>query len=750
MDLMSSPPATSFALQPDYTALAVVVVVMALTALTACAALYLFHTRPWLTHRPPSQPPLYKQQALKEGLQLLSMADEKQSTAIIHTTQGIQPLSNEQSAALDGIGQRRRSLVATSSSSLGLTPRQPTEDPLHSIRITTANPQHAITDGSVDIYLTELSASHSGHSLDNFDLATATQLLSDTKAAVTQHCASAEAHLSSFTANTLHTLDRIKQLLAIKLTLHLNTHQHAMPDIVDRLVSGELLSRQSHTDTTRRTERALESRLEELIALIRNINDDYDVHPIKQTIGALTSDIDAIDAHWRHERHRRKYLAAFLPIVGRRMVQTLGALDAAEEVAVDGYLSAVLFFKASCVELMKRMVVEESNHASVCEKLDDSATMRREYEMDRYHLALMKMLRDLQTQLTYLNEKLLPLHPQLRRLEDDARATWIYCQSVILEDRWAELDKEDTAGSLFKGVNSELAKVLTGLMRASRMGGEVDVRDPFETVYDPGYREDEEEEEEEREEKRRIERERKREERQREREEREEERRLEREKAAKERDDSKQDDDKPSKKSKSSKSKHKKAKDEQPPPVHPAALLTHLTDPLTSTLTALLTTSPDPTKGSIQQQQAVLVEAELGRLMDGVAEAAVELVSVWRVGREMEEGGVVGRKGGKEEVAAQKARLEAVERLRREEVEHAKQRMEEEKRDMEDELLRLAEADKQLLEGDLARLSAMIQSVSATLKLPGRRGKDQQSGGGERSREGDQTAARGRSTGGGG
>ena len=712
-----APAATSFALQPDYTALAVVVVVMVLTVVVACTALYLFHTRPWLTHKPPTQPPSYKQQALKEGLQLLSMADEKQKTAIIHTTQGIQPLSSEQSSAVDVLGQRRRSLAANTSASLALTPRQPAEDPLHSIRITSANPQHAITDGTVDIYLTELTTAHSTHSLDNFDLATATQLLSDTKSAVTAHCHSQAAHFQSFTTNTLQTLDHIKQLLAIKLTLHLNTHQHAMPDIVDRLISSELLSRQSHMDITRRTEQTIETRLEELIALIRNINDDYDIYPIQQTVQQLSADIDTVDAQWRHERHRRKYLASFLPIVGRRLVQTLGTLDAAEEAIVDGYLSGVLFFKASCVELMKRMLVEESNHASVCEKLDDSATMRREYEMDRYHLALMKLLRDLQTQLTYLNEKLVPLHPQLRRSEDDARATWIYCQSVVLEDRWAELEKEDTAGSLFKGVNSELAKVLTGLIRSNRMAGEVDVRDPFETVYDPGYREDEEEAEEEREEKRAIERERKREERQREREEREEERRNKRDESAKDKDDKRSGDEKAKKKH----GKHKHKKDDTPAaPAHPSTLLAPLTSAYGPAVLSLVhdfvgssVLESVGSDGGVVRRQAV--EVELSCAMEQFGEDAVEMVSVWRVAREIEANTP---QADTEEADRQRKRLEATERLRKDELEHTKQRMEEELQDMEAEMQRLAEADKQLLEGDLARLSAMIRAVSTTLLLP--------------------------------
>ena len=720
MESMSTPPATSFTLQPDYTALAVVVVVMALTVLAACTALYLFHTRPWLAHKPPTQPPPYKQQALKEGLQLLSLADEKQSTTIIHTTQGIQPLSNEQSIAVDALGQRRRSLLNTTSASLGLTPRQPADDPLHSIRITSANPRHSLTDGTVDIYLTELTASHSGQSLDNFDLATATQLLSDTKSAITAHCHTQAAHFQSFTANTLQTLDHVKQLLAIKLTLHLNTHQHAMPDIVDRLISSELLSRQSHTDITRRTEQAIEVRLEELIALIRNINDEYDVYPIKQTIQHLSADIDTIDSHWRHERHRRKYLASFLPIVGKRLVQTLGALDATEEAVVDGYLSGVLFFKASCVELMKRMLVEESNHASVCEKLDDSATMRREYEMDRYHLALMKLLRDLQTQLSYLNEKLVPLHPQLRRVEDDARATWVYCQSVLLEDRWAELEKEDTAGSLFRGVNSELAKVLTALIRTNRMGGEVDVHDPFETVYDPGYREDEEEEEEEREERRQIERERKRDERQREREEKEEERRSKREDAAKEREDKRGEASGDSDKARKKHGKHKHGKKADDTPaalVHPPALLAPLASAYTPTVLSLVhdlaTASEVSVLEGAERRQAV--EVELGRAMDQYGEDAVEMVSVWRVAREVEANKP---RGDAEEATRQQQRLEALERLRQEEMQHAKQRMEEEKRDLEDELQRLADADKALLEGDLAQLAALIQSVATTRQLP--------------------------------
>ena len=106
----------------------------------------------------------------------------------------------------------------------------------------------------------------------------------------------------------------------------------------------------------------------------------------------------------------------------------------------------------------------------------------------------------------------------------------------------------------------------------------------------------------------------------------------------------------------------------------------------------------------------------LARAMDQFGEDAVEMVSVWRVAREVESSNEP--QADKNEAAKQRQRLEALERLRQEEAQHAKQRMEEERRDMEDELQRLADADKQLLDGDLARLTALIQSVSSTRQLP--------------------------------
>ena len=458
MDLLSSPSSPSFSASPDYAALVIILLVISLTTLTLLLTLHRFTHTPWIPPPPSTSPPPYKLRALHEGLQLLELPSHLPTPSTVRTTDGIQPLSDAHPPPTLSSDPATRRLSL-------LPPPPPPSLPTPLLPLLLASPSPPLSDGGSDIYQHELSSHPHTQSLDSFDLSSATSLLQESKAALLTFLASQSSTFTSFYHATHHQLDHVKQLLAVKLSVTLNKQQCGFLDSIDRLVSGEVLARQAVKDQHRRMEEGLGAEVSELVSALRNLSDSYEVFPITHLLRSISHLIDRIDQHWRTERQRRKHLPAFTPIVGRRVVEALAALDVREEPLVDGYLAAVLFFQAAAGEIRQRLVVEEGNHAGLMEKVDESNVTRREYEMDRYHLQLMKVMRDLQTQLTYLDEKTKPLYGQMRKLEDEAKLVWAMAQGQMLEERWAEVEGEGKgSGGLFRGINAELAKVLSGLL----------------------------------------------------------------------------------------------------------------------------------------------------------------------------------------------------------------------------------------------------------------------------------------------
>lgn len=95
---------------------------------------------------------------------------------------------------------------------------------------------------------------------------------------------------------------------------------------------------------------------------------------------------------------------------------------------------------------------------------------------------------------------------KLRKMEEKTRATWIFIQTNLLLDRRNEV-RNPAEGQLFRGVNPDLAKVLSGLL--GMQGGIMvdpttgkfkakdpyDPTDPFACIIDPGFAPQQSEEE---------------------------------------------------------------------------------------------------------------------------------------------------------------------------------------------------------------------------------------------------------------
>ena len=80
-----------------------------------------------------------------------------------------------------------------------------------------------------------------------------------------------------------------------------------------------------------------------------------------------------------------------------------------------------------------------------------------------YHRDLMKLMKNVQIQLADFEERLQPIFYNLRRLEEKLRHGWIRIQGEMLEDRM-EIVRNPPEGRLFRGINPDLALVLSGLL----------------------------------------------------------------------------------------------------------------------------------------------------------------------------------------------------------------------------------------------------------------------------------------------
>ena len=249
MSLASSSTAssTSLSVSPDVAALSVIVVLMAVTAIGSILSLLYLNSRPWANSKHSAAAPLslpaYKQQALKEGLQLLELPkDRKLGAGSPGRRRAFSccPMAAQlqwQALRCQRTSQQRSRCVTAPQlrSPSQLPPGHPQCLTRCSRCSSPARPPSApeLEDGTNDIYLHEMStAQHS--SLDGFDLSTATGILADTRQAFTSFFASQSAAFSSFTEAVQLQLEHLKQLLSVKLSVTLSRQNLSFAEAIDR------------------------------------------------------------------------------------------------------------------------------------------------------------------------------------------------------------------------------------------------------------------------------------------------------------------------------------------------------------------------------------------------------------------------------------------------------------------------------------------------------------------------------------
>ena len=297
-------------------------------------------------------------------------------------------------------------------------------------------------------------------------------------------------------------IEHLKSLLSVKMQVQIQKTGEGFAEAVDRLVSGELLARQAFHELYTRRESRIKMLLEEIRARIANITIDCNIFPIMQLLKELHDVIKQAEQRLLQERVRRKTFASHVEIVGKDIVEILLKQDKLEVEAQDDYWHALLYFAGQVKEVRHTMQARESTHLIEMEALTNEEDRR--IEQMQYHRAMVELVRIIQVELMNLEERLgNGIMLALVERNDEAYDIWVYIQSTLLQKRLASL-RNPTEGRIFRGINPDLAKVLTGVMGMLRSGIKVnpktgcyvpkapfDPADPFQSITDPGdvYRE---------------------------------------------------------------------------------------------------------------------------------------------------------------------------------------------------------------------------------------------------------------------
>ena len=478
---------------PDWALLGIMIALLVCLVGLIVLGLYFFQTHSWGNGAPTA--PMYKKIALQEDLDVWNLFSSKGTVrSVDNVSKGLTSLSAQQDAAqaLASVAAPKPAVAhdLVDESGVAATASDGAD--------VMAGMMGEWEDGNLtgvdpnDQYMNELS---SHLDLEGFDFHSLYKMLDETKSSVEGYFIHQEDGLKVFYERMAMEIDHLKNVLAVKMQVQLHKTGEGLSEAVDRLVSGELLARQAFQDLSRRRELELTKTLEQLVTCIRNLNEEYHLFPIQELVRLTNEHILYCERGLAQERNRRKIFANHTEIVGRPIVDALSKADLAEEAVQNSYMDALKMFEAAVVELLRKMLSEEQAHASAMEKLDESSTDKRKLETDRFHLNVCKLAKEIQQQLSYLDENLTPIFESLREMEDKTHHVWVHVQGELLEQRWQAL-LHPTEGRLFRGINPELAKVLTGLL--GMKGGlavdpltgtfqpktPFDPSDPFDTIFD--------------------------------------------------------------------------------------------------------------------------------------------------------------------------------------------------------------------------------------------------------------------------
>lgn len=296
-------------------------------------------------------------------------------------------------------------------------------------------------------------------------------------------------------------LDNLKALLSIKMTVQMKSTGEGFCEAVDNLVANELIARGAFEEIYGRNAAQIASLLEEVGNRIAAISIDCNILPIMATLKELHEVIVRSEQRIVQERNRRRVFASHVELVGENIIRKLIEVDKREAEIIDEYWHTLRYFDGQVQEIRSTMMARESAYLSTMEAITNEED--RKTEQMQFHRAMVELVRMIQGELINFLERVKGYDAEIQTRVDESHAVLVDIQSIYLPKRLNEL-RNPPQGRLFRGINPDLAKVLTGLIGMLRSGIRInpkthcyeprapfDPADPFQTITDPGevYRE---------------------------------------------------------------------------------------------------------------------------------------------------------------------------------------------------------------------------------------------------------------------
>ena len=292
-------------------------------------------------------------------------------------------------------------------------------------------------------------------------------MLSDNKSTVSNYFDQQSTKLQSFYNRMQSETDHLKNVMAVKLYVQLHQTGSGFNEALKMLVSGELIAREVFQKLFNKKDNELWHILSlngELNNAIESINNDnFNIFPIRILLKLAINQIENMRIILIDEKKRRLTFPNYNEITGKEISEQLSELDIKESIALDDYFAAFdLFIKEAKKILHEIALVDDDYHINI-KDIANNNHLLLENMTDTYHRKILILLRSLQTHLKFLEERHTPTMSNIIKLNKELLYSWDYIKTTLLPKRM-KLIGTPAEGRLFKGINPELAKLLSGLL----------------------------------------------------------------------------------------------------------------------------------------------------------------------------------------------------------------------------------------------------------------------------------------------
>jgi len=303
-------------------------------------------------------------------------------------------------------------------------------------------------------------------STEDFDFHSLYKQLELSREHFARHFAEQEEDLRSFYAHMSDETDHLKSVLAVKMNVQLKTSGEGFGEAVRRLVTAEINARRSFQwrfeNMRQSIWQAVTSDMTNIINTIRK--DDYNISSVTNQCRRIQQQIMHLLREIEHERTRRRAFGSHVEVVGLPIVKALNDLDLVEKKVQDMLTIQLNTFNFGINSVLERISRLHEKFAAA--KNATSNTIGGEEKLKRLqqkqHLKMIKQAKAVGDKCSALRDELAALNEDIEFADNRITERHEQVMTSLLQER--EQQVADSSTNLFRGINPDMSKVLSGLL----------------------------------------------------------------------------------------------------------------------------------------------------------------------------------------------------------------------------------------------------------------------------------------------